>query len=351
MTDSKDHPPQILGLPADPHSLVSFMKQYLQWMEERNYSVRTLKGRRHYLTHFIAWCDSRALFYPTLITKPILERYQRHLFLLRKQNGQPLSFKTQRFHINAVQVFFKWLVRQNHLLYNPASELDLPRAEVRLPQRVLTVKEAERIMGLPDIKTVYGLRDRAMLETLYSTGMRRLELSNLKVSDLDRERGTVMIRQGKGKKDRLIPIGERALLWTEKYLYESRPQLIAGRDEGVLFLSRFGGAISLDQLTGLVSDYIKQIGQKGACHLFRHTAATLMLDNGADIRFIQAMLGHASLDTTQKYTHLSIKQLKEVHSRTHPAQLKRSGKQKEDRGDEALQVLMEELEEEGEDED
>jgi integrase/recombinase XerD len=166
-----------------------------------------------------------------------------------------------------------------------------------------------------------------MMETLYSTGMRRMELANLAMYDLAVERGTVTIRQGKGKKDRVIPIGARALAWIDKYLIEARPELVVPPDEGVLFLNNRGEQLRKDSLTDLIGDYVKSagIGKEGACHLFRHTMATLMLENGADIRFIQQMLGHSSMEATTVYTQVSIKKLKEIHTETHPAKLKRTG--------------------------
>jgi integrase/recombinase XerD len=151
--------------------------------------------------------------------------------------------------------------------------------------------------------------------------MRRLELASLQLWDLDLERSTVTIRQGKGKKDRIIPLGDRTALWIAKYLEESRPKLVAEPDEQIVFLSNAGERFSLDHLTDLVGRYVDEaeIGKRGACHLFRHTMATLMLEGGADIRFIQAMLGHADLKTTQIYTHVAIRQLQEIHRATHPA--------------------------------
>ena len=170
-----------------------------------------------------------------------------------------------------------------------------------------------------------GVRDRAILETLYSTGIRRRELSNLHVYDVDQDRGTVIVRQGKGRKDRMIPIGERALARINKYLDEVRPTMIVGHNsEDVLFLNHLGQQIAPNALTNLVRRYVEQseIGKRGPCHLFRHTMATLMHDNSADIRFIQAMLGHSKLTTTEIYTQVSIKKLKEFHTATHPARLK-----------------------------
>jgi integrase/recombinase XerD len=231
----------------------------------------------------------------------VLESYQRHLFHYRKKNGDPLSFRSQSQRLLAVRAFFKWAARQRHVLHNPASEIELPRAERRLPRPALTAAEAELVLAQPDISDPLGVRDRAILEVLYSTGIRRSELAGLAVTDIDRERQTLLVRQGKGKKDRMIPIGGRALAWTSRYLAEVRPKLALGDDDGTLFLTADGEAFSLDRLTQLASRHVKASGvpKAGACHLFRHTMATLMLEGGADIRYIQAMLGHARLDTTQ----------------------------------------------------
>jgi integrase/recombinase XerD len=142
-------------------------------------------------------------------------------------------------------------------------------------------------------------------------------------SALDQERGTLFVRQGKGKKDRMIPMGERAFGWVRKYLDDARPSLALSPDDGTVFLTNAGLPFEANRLTQLVRDYVDaaEIGKTGSCHLFRHTCATLMLEGGADIRFIQQMLGHAKLETTQIYTQVSIRQLKEVHTRTHPARL------------------------------
>ena len=213
------------------------------------------------------------------------------------------------------------MTRQNHILHNPASELELPRLPHRLPRNVLTAQEAEQVIAQPDIREPIGLRDRAILEMLYSTGIRRMEVINLKLYDLDLDRGTFLIRQGKGKKDRFVPIGDRAVAWLQKYIREARPQLAIEPDTGTLFLAHNGEGIGRDMMTMTVRSYVlkAKVGKAGACHLFRHTMATLMLEGGADIRFIQEMLGHARLDTTQIYTQVSIRLLKQIHSATHPA--------------------------------
>jgi integrase/recombinase XerD len=194
-----------------------------------------------------------------------------------------------------------------------------------LPKHVLNVSEVETILSRCNLADPLGVRDRAMLETFYSTGMRRSELANLKVMDLDYERGTVMVRQGKGRKDRMIPIGDRALAWIKRYLDEVRPSLVREPDDGTLFLTNLFEPFTPNRLTQLVRDYIDaaELGKRGSCHLLRHACATLMLENGADIRFIQQLLGHAELSTTQIYTQVSIQKLKQVHAATHPARLDR----------------------------
>jgi integrase/recombinase XerD len=303
-----------------PGSIGAYVEEHCAWLLHRNYSPQTVKGRRTYLGFFVTWCTEHGLVEPSEVTKPVIERYQRHLYHHRKKNGDPLSFRGQHAQLVPVRSFFKWLARQNYILYNPASEMELPKLEKRLPKHVLSSGEAEAVLALPDIREPIGIRDRAMLETFYSTGMRRAELIGLKLFDLDFDRGTLMIRQGKGKKDRMVPIGERALLWIRKYLDNVRVSLCIEPDNGVLFLTAEGDAFSTYRMTQLVRDYVNasNIGKKGACHLFRHTCATLMLEGGADIRFIQQLLGHAELSTTEIYTQVSIRKLKEIHNATHP---------------------------------
>ncbi|MGH8228302.1 MAG: site-specific tyrosine recombinase XerC [Steroidobacteraceae bacterium] len=308
---------------SDPQGLAAFVMRYLEWLSVHNYSGATVENREACLGYFVAWCLERGLTQPKEITKPILERYQRSLYHWRKSNGQPLTFRAQHARLVPVRAFFRWLTRQNHLLYNPASELELPRLEHRLPKHVLTTAEVEQVMRIPHLDEPRGIRDRAILETLYSTGMRRRELIGLALFDIDRERGTVMIRQGKGKKDRMIPIGERAIRWIDRYQEEVRGDLVVGREPAhlaTLFLTHTGEPFTPNRLTQLVREYVQgaKLGKSGSCHLFRHTMATLMLENGADIRYIQAMLGHAELSTTQIYTQVSIRKLKEIHTATHP---------------------------------
>ena len=303
--------------------LAALLEKHLEDLAVKNYSDYTLRGRRIHIRYFLDWAFERGIADPVEVTRTVLEAYQRHVFHYRKKNGEPLSFTGQHDRIVPLRVWFRWMAKHHHILHNPASELELPRLGFRLPKAVLTATEAEQILMQTDVDDVLGLRDRAILETFYSTGMRRLELAQLKLWDLNLEHATATIRQGKGHKDRVIPLGDRAALWIRKYLEESRPRLATEPDDRFVFLSNAGEPFSADYLTELVRGYVDKadIGKRGACHMFRHTMATLMLEGGADIRFIQAMLGHADLKTTQIYAHVAIRQLQEIHRATHPAKL------------------------------
>lgn len=305
---------------SEPGSLRAWNAEFLDAQRARNYSEATIHIRTYQLEVFATWAEARDVRRPQEVTRPILERYLRHLYHRRKEDGRPISVTAQLSAIGAVRAYFRWLNKQNVLLWNPAADLELPRMERRLPKGVLTADEAEKILALPDLSTPTGLRDRAMLEVLYSTGMRRKELVGLEVFDIDTERGTALIRKGKGNKDRMVPVGERALAWVERYVHEARPELVVSASEKALFLTPMGEPYVPESLSNLVMRYVEaaEIHKKGACHLFRHTAATLMLEGGADIRYIQELLGHASVKTTQIYTQVSIRKLQQVHAETHP---------------------------------
>jgi len=307
----------------DPENLAGYADAYLEWMAVRRYSPETIEGRRYALDGFLVWCRERELIRADAVTLPILESYLRHLHRYRKANGKPLGASSQRGRIGAVKDLFLWLCRGHHILYNPASELEMPREEKRLPEEPLSIQQVEAVLNVPDLGDPLGIRDRAMLELLYSTGMRRSELTSLELTAVNQERHTAQVRQGKGRKDRVVPVGSRALQWLERYLCEVRPLLEVSPNETALFLTSYGEPFNPDVLSRKVSKYIKdaEIGRKGSCHLFRHSCATHMLEGGADTRFIQQLLGHAKLETTQIYTDVSILQLIEVHERTHPARL------------------------------
>lgn len=301
-------------------TLASLIDEWFRRLEERAYSLRTVEAHKWALRMFVRWAEERELRTAHQITRPILESYQRWLFRYRQDNGKPLGVTTQRMRLGAVQRFFAWLCKDHRLDANPAADLELPRKPNRSLPKALTLSEVETVLNVPDVTDALGIRDRAILETLYATGIRRSEVVRLDVDDFDRSRGVLTVRKGKGGKDRVVPVGERAVYWLGKYLDHTRPLLETAASERALFLTGYGERFSSTYLGNWVRRVIEtaNIGHLGSCHVFRHSCATHMLENGADIRFIQQMLGHARLDTTQIYTEVSIIQLREVHARTHP---------------------------------
>lgn len=358
MTGEKGTPLIQVGEPGNKKSATYLVKAYLEWMRVRGYSEHTLHARRYALSFFLKWCDERELVRLSDITMPILERYQRNLFRYRKKDGKPLSFAAQRARLVNLQQFFKWLTRQHHILYNPASELVLPKKLRPMPKSILSAKEVEKILSVPDLKQPIELRDRVIMEVFYSTGIRRMELANLKIYDVDRARRLLAIRMGKGQKDRMVPIGKRALLWVTRYLEQVRHLWSTGSgyddSQAFLFLSHLGTQLDVGYLSHRIRSYIQKadIGKTGSCHLFRHSMATLMLDNGADIRFIQVMLGHSNISSTQIYTQVSMRQLQQIHEATHPAKMGRSQKASDGdaTGTSTAEELLLAIEAEGEEE-
>jgi integrase/recombinase XerD len=304
-----------------PDALALWRDAYLESLASRNYAEGTLEGRGDALKVFMAWASERDLTRASQITRPILESYQRWLWRCLKANGQRLGWSTQRNRLGTLKDFFRWVTRQDVILHNPASEVELPRMEKRLPQAVLTLPEVERLLAVPDVTDPLGIRDRTMLEVFYSCGIRRTELCRIDLPDVNTERRTLHVRLGKGKKDRVVPIGARAVHWLEHYLQAVRPRLCLDTRTQALFLTGYGGPFNPDVVSRMVAAWLAKAGlkRKGCCHILRHTCATHMLENGADIRFIQQLLGHEKLDTTAIYTEISIKQLQEVHARCHPS--------------------------------
>ncbi len=294
---------------------------YLVWMQVHNYARTTISCRRRYLGYFTCFVAERGIDEVADVSFETLRDYQHELFARRKQNGLPLSFGTQAQRLVPVAQFFSWLRRGGRIASNPAADLTMPRPDRRLPEATLSATEMSAVLSTPDVSRPLGLRDRAVLEVFYSCGLRRGELIELSTRDVDFERGTVFVRSGKGAKDRYVPIGERALFWLRLYTELARPGFVEGAAPAHLFVSSVGTPLCRDWLSRKVRRYLALAGvdKRGSCHLLRHTVATLMLEGGADIRYVAEMLGHARLETTQRYTRVSIDRLRAVHATTHPA--------------------------------
>ena len=292
-------------------------------MRVEGFSPRTIDSYRSQLGFFLGWLDVETdVDVITAVTPELLHGYQTWLYGYTNDEGRGLAIATQAARLSVVRAFFRWLVKTDVLLYDPSGGLVLPKRKGILPRSVLTKQEVTRMLAAADTTTTLGLRDRAMLEVLYSTGIRNAELRALTVYDLDLDRGLVRINEGKNAKDRVVPLGEIACRWLQEYLDEARPKLLA-RDsvgEQTVFLSKNGRPL----LPLGVIDRIRRLAKAAGIerpvtpHSMRHTFATHMLRGRADIRHIQAMLGHASVATTQIYTRVEVTDLKTVHKRCHP---------------------------------
>jgi len=324
-----------------PTPLASVLPLYTQAMRVRSFAPSTIETQTMLTRWFLTFAAERGVQDVTVVTRELVERYQRHLYTVRITTGaptrhgepavaalRPLSIRGQHARLWAVVRFFRWAVRTGQVEHSPAAALELPRLPHPLPKPALTVAEVERILALPNLTTPQGLRDRALLEVLYATGMRRGEVIALQLDALDRDRGVVRIESGKGRKGRIVPISVRAMCWLDRYLSEVWPCFPQAFAHRRIFISvadarrRFHGRpLGAATVTRILGAYVAASGvtKAGACHIFRHTAATLMMENGADIRAIQDLLGHSDLKTTGIYTNVSLKFLKEQHTRTHPS--------------------------------
>ncbi|MEX2180708.1 MAG: tyrosine-type recombinase/integrase [Gemmatimonadaceae bacterium] len=296
------------------------LDQHLTDLRAIGAAPSTTSGRRNLLKSFVAYCEATGVTTIGALTYAVATNYQRHLSDVRNANDITCSIGGQRNRLVALRMFARWAVRTGLLDADPTSALVLPRLPHRLPQSVLTSSEAERVLAVPDVTTRLGLRDRAILELLYSSGIRRLELIAIDIPDLDLARGVLFIRLGKGRKDRYVPVGQRALGWIDRYLSRARPQLVHRTDPAALFIGKRGTRLSRSRITERMHGYLAESGvaKPGSCHVWRHTMATLMHERGADIRDLQVLLGHSQLSTTAIYTHISTERLQEVHRRTPP---------------------------------
>lgn len=302
-------------------SIETAVSDYLEWMEIHNYSVKTIECRSRYLDYFVDFIRPYAICEARDVSLEHIIAYQHHLFAHRKRDGRPLVVATQTQRLVPVAQLFSWLRREHLIDTNPAADLMMPRPDRRLPEATLSAHEMNNLMSAPQVSKPLGLRDRAVLEVFYSCALRRAELISMWLQDIDFDRGTVFVRSGKGAKDRFVPIGERALFWVRLYIELARPGFVRTPQADFLFVSSTGAPLCPDWLCRKVREYLALAGinKRGSRHLLRHSVATLMLEGGADIRYVAEMLGHARLDTTMRYTRVSIDRLRIVHASCHPA--------------------------------
>ena len=316
-----------VALPEVQTPLEKYAMAYMEYLAVLNRTPAALKSRAVDIRFFLAWAAELAIQTPRDVTATKLEDYQRRLWDHRRKTGQPLSVSTQRSRLGAVRQLFGWLLRRGIIKASPAALIEMPKAPKRLPASVLSHGEVQRLLRQPRLEDGLGIRDRAMLEVLYATGIRRAELAALELTDISWEHPVLRVRQGKGRKDRMVPLGRRARDWVRRYVKEVRSCLTCRDDEQALFLSGYGGPMNVDVLGRVITGYIARIDRKGGCHMTRRTCATHMLEGGADIRHIQKLLGHEKLETTALYAEVSIIQLQAVHAKCHPSERRYRGLQ------------------------
>ncbi len=285
----------------------------------RGLSPRTVEGYTAELTPLFKFLDGRGSSQVTAVTRDDLEAYRQHLFTAEFR-GKRLGMGAQARRIRAVKSFFAYLTREDMLLVDPAAHLCHPKIPRTMPRYLLSEGETEKLLLGPEITTPLGIRNRAILETLYATGVRNTELRELQTDDVDLERLELYVARGKGGKSRRLPLGEEAAAWLEDYLLNARPMLAGPGSGQLLFLSARGRQIGRGRLAIIVKTTAVSCGleKKVTPHLLRHCCATHMLKRGAGLRQLQVLLGHANLGTTQRYTRIDITDLHTAVTLYHP---------------------------------
>ena len=295
-------------------------EKYKQQLLILHYAARTIDSHAFYLNRFFAWLEAQDIAGITAVTKNRVQDYQAHLYEQINRNGDPTGAHTQNQALSIVKSFFRFLRENDYLAHDPARDVTYAKTPKRLPRSILSGPEAKKVIHAPNTKTALGYRDRTILEVLYSTGIRNQELINLLLTDVDYTEGFIRINSGKGNKDRVVPIGKIACRYIENYVKAVRPMLVKNPTNNHLFITIKGNTLAHTVPGQAIrrSNRKAKIKKNITPHTFRHTCATLMLKNKANIRHIQELLGHATLGSTQVYTSVTITDLKEVHSKCHP---------------------------------
>ena len=305
---------------ADDGWLDRLIGRYLDDLTLRHYSARTVDDYRYNLARLAAFLRAQRVPDAPAVTAAMLADFQRWFNEQPTKAGTPRSLGHQNVVLAGVRGFFAFLLRDGVLAHNPAAALRWIRQPESLPRNVLTPQEAKKILQAVDTSTPLGYRDRVILEVFYATGLRSQELINLQLADANLEEELLRINQGKGGKDRVVPLSRIACAMIESYVNAVRPQFARGGACPRLFLSGWGKPLDRHTLGDLVKRHAKLAGIKKhvTCHVWRHTCATHLLKNNANLRHVQALLGHESLATTERYLRLTITDLKEAHRRFHP---------------------------------
>jgi len=297
-----------MGMGKDLDYSISLFLRYLA--AEKGHSSNTIEAYKGDLHRYISYLEDKEIVTPDKITVNLLREYMMSLM--------GLSVASVRRNISSISHFHKFLLREGITTTDPTRHIETPRGWKRLP-RTLTLTEVETLLRQPDENSPAGLRDGAMLELLYATGLRVSELVGLKFGNINLEVGFI-VAMGKGGKERVIPMGEYAMEKVKRYIERGRPALLKGRSSPYLFVSPWGKGLTRQSFWKIVKKYARQAGitKEISPHTLRHSFATHLLERGADLRSVQMMLGHSDISTTQIYTHIDRERLKKIHAECHP---------------------------------
>lgn len=307
------------------------LERFLAHVKAKGYSPTTQAIYRVRLGEFFDFLREQGIPEVKRVGRETLKAYQLHVFQDKKPDGTPYSHSTGALRIRALKRFFEWLEATQQILYNPSDKLPEPKREYRIPRNVLTEEQMGRLLEQPDLSDPWGIRDKAMLELLYSTGVRLGELVKLTLLDVDLQGGVVRVNQGKGAKDRVVPMGDTAIRFLKEYLTKVRPT-VSQRFNGPrlrvpgkcpsdrLFLGKGGKPYNPLMVGRRIREYADKAGITGQVspHTFRHSFATHLVKSGADIQAVARMLGHKHLRVTQMYTRVAGVDVKKTHREAHP---------------------------------
>jgi integrase/recombinase XerD len=296
----------------------TILDDYLESLRVRHYSPATLATRRQALRIFFDYLKTIALDDLREVTRQTIEDFQREM--LRRY-----EVMTARLHLGCVRYFFAHLESTDAILLNPCASVPLPKVERTLPKRILKLSEVRKMLNAPDAATLTGIRDRAILEVFYSSGIRREEMARLTLPDVDIKNGFVRVTRGKGGKDRVVPIGQSACEALARYLKDARAGWLKAQREpawtDALWLSAIQPhqPVKVTAMAQIIERHaLRVLGRKAPPHVWRHTCASHLVSNGANIVYVQRLLGHESLTTTQIYTRVTVPELKKTFQRAHP---------------------------------
>jgi len=296
-----------MNQPSDP-----LVEQFLDaiWME-RGLSENTLTAYRNDLTGYVRWLTAHH------VDLVAVQRDQVQAYLAHRVTSKASPRSTARL-LSTLRRFYAWLRRENHIHEDPTALIEAPKLGRPLP-KTLSESEVEALLAAPDVATLLGLRDRTMLEVLYASGLRVSELVNLTVTQVNLLQGVIRVT-GKGNKERLVPLGDEAVSWLERYLGEARNTLLNGQTCDALFVTQRREAMTRQAFWYMIKRHARHaaIEKELSPHTLRHAFATHLLNHGADLRVVQMLLGHSDLSTTQIYTHVARARLKDLHARHHP---------------------------------